>query len=324
MKIHQLRYLVAIADSDLNITAASNNLHTSQPGISKQIRLLETELGFMIFNRRGRSLTRMTPAGDQVVKRAQRVLHEIESIRRLSDDLSNPTAGTLAIGATHMQARYVLPQVISGFLQRYPEVKLKLHQGTSAQLAEMIQADQVDFAVSSGPAALFPEMTMLPGYQWRRAVAVPAGHPLARAQRIDLKTLAEFPLIGDTFTLAASSFFMRAFAEAGLQPIVALMARDSDVIKTYVRAGLGVGILPRMAVSATEEPDLVAIEAPDLFPAHTAWIGFRADLLMRRYMFDFLQSFAPHLGRQRVEDAAEARDQKELDALFSDVELPVR
>jgi LysR family cys regulon transcriptional activator len=324
MKIHQLRYLVAIADSDLNITAASNNLHTSQPGISKQIRLLETELGFTIFNRRGRSLTRMTPAGDQVVKRAQRVLHEIESIRRLSDDLSNPNAGTLAIGATHLQARYALPQVISGFLTRYPEVKLTLHQGTSAQLAEMIQGDQVDFAVSSSAAALFPEMTMLPSYQWRRTLAVPAGHPLARVRRIDLQTLAEYPLVGDTFTLAGSSFFMRAFAEAGLQPIVALIARDSDVIKTYVRAGLGVGIVPHMAVSATEEPELVAIEAPDLFPIHTAWIGFRTNLLMRRYMYDFLQSFAPHLDRQRVDDAAEARDQKELDALFSEVILPTR
>jgi LysR family cys regulon transcriptional activator len=324
MKIHQLRYLVAIADNDLNITAASNNLHTSQPGISKQIRLLENELGFTIFNRRGRSLTRMTPAGDQVVKRAQRVLHEIESIRRLSEDLSNPKAGTLSIGATHLQARHVLPQVISRFLLRYPEVKLKLHQGSSRQIADMIQADQVDFAVSSSSTALFPDMTMLPGYQWRRAVAVPVKHPLAQAKSIDLQSLARYPLIGDTFVLGESSFLIKAFAEAGLKPNVAFTACDSDVIKTYVRAGLGVAILPRMAVDAAQDPDLVAIESSELFPTHTAWIGFRTDLLMRQYMYDFLQSFAPHLDRQRVQDAVEARDKKELAALFSGVQLPVR
>lgn len=324
MKIHQLRYLVAVADSDLNVTAASNNLGTSQPGVSKQLRLLELELGFSIFNRRGRALTRMTPAGDQVVRRAQRVLHEIESIRRLSDDLLSPTRGTLSVGATHTQARHVLPQIITRFRQRYPDVKLKLHQGTLGQIAGMIRADQIDFAIGTGAEELFPEMTVLPGFQWSRVAVVPAAHPLAKAGRMSLHALAEHPLIGDPFTLSGPSVLRKSFAEAGLEPNVVLEARDSDLIKAYVRLGLGVGILARMAVNPAADPDLVAIESPDLFPNHTAWIGFRSGLLLRQFMYEFLQLFAPHLDRRRVDLANASSDRTAMTALFSDVALPIR
>ena len=324
MKLHQLRYLVAVADSDLNITAASNHLHTSQPGVSKQLRLLESELGFKIFSRRGRALTRVTPAGDQVVKRAQRVLDEIESIRRLSDDLSDQTAGTLAIGTTHTQARYVLPAIIGRFRERYPGVKLQLHQGTTEQIADMVLADQIDLAIATGSENLFPEMTILPGYHWHRTVVVPRGHPLAETRPLSLRALAAHPLISYAFGLSGPLSLLATFAEAGLEPDVVLTAGDSDVIKTYVRLGLGIGILAHMAVNPVEDADLVPIDATALFPCQTTWIGFRRGLFIKNYTYDFLQLFAPHLERRRVDSAIEARSHKELAAVYSGVTLQVR
>ncbi len=324
MKLHQLRYLVAVAGSDLNITAASNNLHTSQPGVSKQLRLLETELGFQIFRRRGRALTQVTSAGDEVVKRAQRVLQEIESIRRLSDDLSNQTSGRLAIGTTYTHARYVLPPVIARLRDRYPGVRIQLHQGTSEQIAAMAETGQIDFAIATGSENLLPEMIILPCYQWHRTVAVPKGHPLAEFSTITIGTLAAYPLISYACSFAVPGSLAAIFAESGLEPNVVLSARDSDVIKTYVRLGLGVGILAHMAVSPTDDADLIPIDATHLFPAQTTWVGFRRCLLIRRYMQDFLQLLAPHLDRRRLDSATEARDHKEMAALFAGVSLPIR
>ena len=284
MKLHQLRYLLAVAGSDLNVTAAANKVHTSQSGVSKQLRLLETELGFQVFTRQGRALTRVTPAGQQVVQRAQRILHEIESIRRLSEDLSNEAGGTLSIGTTHTQARYVLPPVIRAFRERYPRVRLHLHQGTSEQIADMMRSDQIDFAIATGSETLFPDVTILPSYHWDRTLVVPKGHPLAELRSITLRTLADYPLITYTFSFSGPSSLKESFAEAGLEPNVVLTARDADVIKTYVRLGLGVGIVAHMALNPQEDPDLIPVNATGLFQRHTTWIGYRRGMLIRRYM----------------------------------------
>ncbi len=197
---------MAVAENDLNITAAAARLHTSQPGVSKQLKLLEEELGFQIFLREGRALTRMTPVGAQIVERAQRILRELKSIRRLSDDLKNERGGQLSIGTTHTQARYVLPQVIQAFRQRYPDVKLHLHQGTSEQIAEMMDLDQIDFAIATGSMNLFPEVVKVPCYRWHRTVVVPADHPLTREKKLTLKKLAEYPI---TPTRSASAAHRR-------------------------------------------------------------------------------------------------------------------
>src|SRR5688572_10081038 len=166
MKLHQLRYLAAVAQSGLNITAAAQKLHTSQPGVSKQIKLLEDELGFQIFTRQGRALTRVTPAGQQVIERAMRILHEAQSIKNLSKELGNEERGSLAIGTTHTQARYVLPEVILEFRQRYPKVRLHLQQGTSEQIAEMVAQDRIEFAIATGSESRFADLTLLPCYRW--------------------------------------------------------------------------------------------------------------------------------------------------------------
>src|SRR6202008_468330 len=178
MKLHQLRYLAAVAQSGLNITAPAQNLHTSQPGVSKQIKLLEDELGFQIFVREGRNLTRITAAGQQVIDRALRILQEAQSIRDLSTELRDEGRGSLSIGTTHTQARYVLPDVIRQFRGRYPNVRLNLHQGTSEQIAEMVAGDRIDCAIATGSEALFADLTLMPCYRWHRSVIVPRAHPL--------------------------------------------------------------------------------------------------------------------------------------------------
>lgn len=324
MKLQQLRYLAAVAQSGLNITAAAEKLHTSQPAVSKQLKLLEDELGFRIFVRSGRTLTKITPAGQQVIDRAIKILREVQNIKGISEDLKDEDRGTLSIGTTHTQARYVLPSVIQRFRERYPNVLLHLHQGTSEQIAEMAALDRIDFAIATGSQDLFPNLVLLPCYQWYRRIVVPADHPLAQVKKPTLAQVAAHPIVTYVFSFTGSSSLPQIFAKAGLTANVALTARDADVIKTYVRLGFGVGILADVAVDPEADRDLVSIDASHLFPLHTTWIGFTRGGLLRRYMYDFMQLFAPHLTRRLVDRAASAATPEEFDALFADVKLPVR
>jgi LysR family transcriptional regulator, cys regulon transcriptional activator len=323
MKLHQLRYLAAVAQSGLNITAAAQKLHTSQPGVSKQIKLLEDELGFQIFVREGRNLTRITPAGQQVIERALRILQEAQSIRDLSTELRDEGRGSLSIGTTHTQARYVLPSVIREFRGRYPQVRLNLHQGTSEQIAEMVASDRIDCAIATGSEQLFGDLTILPCYRWHRSVIVPRNHPLADAGRLTFKALAAYPLITYTFSFTGPSSLHEAFARAGMVPNVAITARDADVIETYVRLGLGVGIVAHMAVEEND-PDLKVIDAAHLFAAHTTWLGFRRGTLLRKYMYEFAQLLAPHLERRLIDRAHRAASAAEVQQMFAGIELPQR
>jgi len=324
MKLHQLRYLAAVAQSGLNITAAAQKLHTSQPGVSKQIKLLEDELGFQIFTREGRNLTRITPAGQQVIERAVRILQETQAIRDLATELRDEGRGSLSIGTTHTQARYVLPEVIRDFRARYPQVRLNLHQGTTEQIAEMVAQDRIDCAIATGSEHLFGDMTLLPCYRWHRVIVVPREHPLAAVPRPSLKQLAAYPLVTYTFSFTGPSSLPQAFAKAGLTPDVAITARDADVIMAYVRLGLGVGIVAEMAVDPKQDGDLAAIDASHLFAAHVTWIGFRRGVLLRRYMYEFMQHLAPHLDRRLVERAHRMANAAEVAQLFADVALPER
>jgi LysR family cys regulon transcriptional activator len=324
MKLHQLRYLAAVAQTGLNITAAAEKLHTSQPGVSKQIKLLEDELGFQIFVRDGRALSRVTPAGQQVIDRAVRILREVQNIKRLSDDLKDESRGSLSIATTHTQARYVLPEVIKAFREKYPEVRLHLHQGTSEQIGELAALDRIDFAIATGSQSLFEGFSLVPCYQWHRHLVVPRNHPLAKVKKPTLKQLAAHPIITYVFSFTGPSSLHDIFAKEGLVPNVVLTARDSDVIKTYVRLGLGIGIVASMAVEARDDADLVHIDTSDLFPAHTTWIGFRRGGLLRKYQLDFIQLFAPHLTRRLIERTANASTQADVDELTAGLELPLR
>ncbi len=323
MKLHQLRYLAAIAQSGLNITAAAQKLHTSQPGVSKQIKLLEDELGFQIFQREGRTLTRITPAGQEVIDRALEVLQQVQSIRALSTELRDEGRGSLSIGTTHTQARYVLPAVIQAFRARYPNVRLNLHQGTSEQIAEMVAQDRIDCVIATGSEQRFAALTLLPCYRWSRVVIVPRTHALARLERLTFRALAAHPLITYTFSFSGPSSLDEAFSRAGYTPNVAITAQDADVIVTYVRLGLGVGIVAPMAVAEGAE-DLAVLDASYLLPVHTTWLGFRRGTLLRRYMYEFAQLLAPHLDRRLVERAHRAGSPAETAALFADLSLPQR
>ncbi len=324
MKLQQLRYLAAIVQNGLNITAAATRLRTSQPALSKQIRLLEDELGFDIFVRSGRTLTDITPPGQQVVAHAMRMLREAQNIKSISSGLKDRDRGSLSIGTTHTQARYVLPSVIERFRNAYPRIQLHLHQGTSEQIAELAKMQRLDFAIATGSKELFAQLVLLPCYQWHRRIIVPLHHPLAEVARPTLAQLAAFPIITYVFSFTGPSSLHEQFAAAGLTVDVALTARDADVIKTYVRLNLGVGIVAEMAVNPVDDPDLASIDASHLFPIHTTWIGFPQGALLQPHMFDFVQLLAPHLSRRLVELASDADDAEAVDTLFKDVPLPVR
>ena len=324
MNFHQLQYAVAIARHGLSVTQAAAALGTSQPAISRALKALERELGFDLFVREGRAFSRITPQGVKVLEYATRALAEIDSLKAVAADLNQDSRGTLAIATTHTQARYVLPPVVQAFREKYPDVELHLHQGTSEQIAEMVATDRVQLAIATGSDGLFPGLVLLPVYRWHRQVIVPRKHPLAGVEKLTLKELAKYPLVTYVFSFSGASSLHTVFAREGLVPRVALTARDSDVIKTYVRLGLGVGIVASVAIEAAHDADLTVVDASHLFPIHTTWVGFRRGTLLRNFAYEFMQLFGPHLTRRLVDRAIEARDGDGQSELFRKISLPAR
>ena len=324
MKLQQLRFLATVAQSELNITSAAAKLYTTQPAVSKQLRQLEDELGFKIFVRHGRALSKVTPPGERVIDCAVRVLREVQNIRGISTDFKDDSAGTLSIGTTHTQARYVLPPVIKEFRERFPKVQFNLLQGTSEQIAEMARTGRIDVAIATGSSSQFEKFVLLPCYRWHRQVIVPQGHPLATVQELTLEDLGAHPIVSYVFSFSGPSSLTEAFLARNLRPNIALAARDADVIKTYVRLGIGVGIIANMAVDPVVDADLVVLDAAHLFPTHTTWVGFDRSALLRKYMYDFLGLLAPHLTRRVVDRARTTLNQAETDAVFEGISLPVR
>lgn len=324
MNFHQLQYAVAIARHGLSVTQAASALGTSQPAISRALKALERELGFDLFVREGRAFSRITPQGARVLEYATRALAEIDSLKAVAADLNQDNRGTLSIATTHTQARYVLPPVVQTFRERYPEVELHLHQGTSEQIAEMVATDRVQLAIATGSDGLFPGLVLLPVYRWHRQVIVPKHHPLAGTRKLTLQELVKYPLVTYVFSFSGASSLQTVFSREGLVPKVALTARDSDVIKTYVRLGLGVGIVASVAIEPVHDADLVVLDASHLFPLHTTWVGFRRGTLLRNFAYDFMQLFGPHLTHQLIDRAIEARDGDGQSELFQKISLPAR
>lgn len=323
MTLKQLKYLLGIVDNGLNITAAAERLHTSQPGISKQLKLLEHEIGVRIFTRKGKSLVSLTPAGEEIVKLARNITRDIANIRSLGRDLAATQEGTLSIATTHTQARYVLPEIILKFRQQYPKVNLELHQGTSEQIAALVAANKVDFAIATESRELFPELNLLPCFSWDRIVLIPQDHALAvDKERLTLEKLVAYPLVTYVFSSNRESSFLQAFKHENLEPNVVFTARDADVIKTYVRMGMGVGVIAPMALQSDDLMDLIAINAQELFPTVTTWLGFPRDRVLRSYMKEFIALFAPHWPRYLIERAIKAESQAIVDALAETLDLP--
>ncbi len=252
-------------------------------------------------------------------------MQEVENIRRLASDYYEEETGSLSIGTTHTQARYVLPEIIAEFRKRFPNISLNLHQGTSEQIADMVAANKIDFAIATGSTELFSSLLRVPSYRWDRQIIVPKGHELTNLKRkITLHDLVDYPLVTYVFSFGGQSSLKQAFADEGLEPNVGFTARDADVIKTYVRMGLGVGIVASMAADCADRKDLEVIDAEGLFPRSTTWIGYRKDAVPRKYMFDFIQLFAPHIGKRQLDELRRTTSQEAVDALFVDAELPLR
>lgn len=322
MKLQQLRYIWEVARHDLNVSATAQSLYTSQPGISKQIRLLEDELGVEVFARSGKHLTRVTPAGQAILSVAGDILQKVESIKQVAQEFSDEKKGSLAVATTHTQARYALPPTINGFIQQYPDVSLHMHQGTPMQISEMAADGTVDFAIATEALSHFSDLIMMPCYRWNRSVVVPKDHPLAQLQKLTLKDLAQFPIVTYVFGFTGRSKLDDAFQREGLDPKVVFTAVDSDVIKTYVRLGLGVGIVATMAYEEEFDSDLVALDASHLFESSTTKIGFRKGTFLRGYMYDFIERFAPHLTPDVVRQVQSAGNRAEIDEIFANQVLP--
>lgn len=319
MTLRQLRYICAVARHELNISAAAAALYTSQSGISKQILLLEEELGIQIFGRSGRQLTHITQAGSRILKLAEDMVQQAGNLQQAALEARDEQRGSLSIATTHTQARHVLPPVVMAFRQHYPEVNLQMHQAAPAQVAELAARGSVDFVIATEAIEYVADLLLMPSYRWNHVVVVPPGHALDDGAPLTLERLAEFPLITYVPGVTGRARIDAAFASHELDPRVLLASVDADVIKTYVRLGLGVGIIARMAGENDGEAELRVLAAGHLFASSTTSIGFRRGLALRGYMYDFIHLFAPHLTRERVERIAAARSIVERRRLMAEM-----
>ena len=303
MNLQQLRYVRETVRQGLNLTEAARVLFTSQPGVSKQIRELEEELGVDIFVRRGKRLVDLTEPGRAVVAVIERLLAEAENLKRVGQEFADQDAGGLTIATTHTQARYALPGVVSEFRSRYPKVRLSLAQGSPTQIAEMVMRGEADLAIATESLDQYPELLTLPGYSWHHCVVVPLKHPLLKLNGLTLEALAKYPLITYSPAFTGRSHIDQAFAAKGLKMDVVLTAIDADVIKTYVELGLGIGIIAAMAYDEKRDRGLKAIDAGVLFRASVTRLAVRRSAYLRRYIYAFIELFSPHLTQPMIERA---------------------
>ena len=324
MKLQQLRYLAQVARNDFNVSATARRLDTSQPGISKQVAALETELGVSLFQRQGRQIIGLTPAGRDILPRVERVLQEADNIASIAADHGGSRTGSLTIATTHTQARYTLPDVVERFRERYPKVSFHMKLGSPLQIAEMALAREVDLVIATESPRFFQGIVMMPCYRWGRALIVPKEHELAQREGLSIRELSRFPIVTYSFGFSADSPLNIAFASAGLEPIIALTATDADVIKTYVRRGLGVGIIASMAYEAEKDTDLACLDGSNLFALSTTYIGCLGAVELRDFGYEFIRWFAPHLTRDLVQAFRDAATERDREGVLSGLELPRR
>ena len=304
MNLHQFRFVQEAVRRNLNLTETAKALYTSQPGISKAILELEDELGIDIFARHGKRLRRVTEPGQHALRSIEIIMREVGNLKRIGDEYSKQDSGTLSIATTHSQARYFLPEPVGQLRKRYPKVNISLHQGAPAQVAQMVIDEVADIGLATEALGAFDGLVTLPCYEWRHALVMPAGHPLAQLETVSLEDLAMQPLVSYHPSFSGRSRVDEAFAAARLKPNVVLEAIDADVIKTYVRLGLGVGILAEIAVR--DEPaggDLVARPAGHLFGSNVTRIAFKRGAYLRNFVYAFAEMLSAGLNRQRIEQA---------------------
>ncbi len=304
MNFQQLRSVREAVRRGFNLTEVALALHTSQPGVSRQIRELEDELGIELFVRAGKRLTGLTEPGGQVLPIIERLLADADNLRHAARDFSQHDIGQLSIAATHSQARYALPSAVRDFRQLYPQVSLNLHQGSPKQVAEMLLSGEADIGIATEALTQYEQLVTLPCYRWTHSVVVPHKHPLLDGQALTLQRLARFPLVTYDAGYTGRSHIDEAFAREGLKPSIVLTAMDADVIKTYAELDLGVGIVASIAFDEERDRNLRAIDAGHLFAVNMTRLAFRRGAFLRAYVYAFIETFAPPLTRRVVEQAA--------------------
>ncbi|MGA0940495.1 MAG: CysB family HTH-type transcriptional regulator [Burkholderiaceae bacterium] len=304
MNLHQFKFVQEAVRRNLNLTDTAKALHTSQPGVSKAIIELEDELGVEIFARHGKRIKRITEPGTHVLKSIDIILREIHNLKRIGEQFSNQDSGTLSIATTHTQARYVLPEPVAKLRQAYPKVNISLHQGSPTQVAEMLLNDAADIGIATESLTQFEDLVSMPCYEWQHVLVMPKGHPLAALDRIRLEDLVQHPLVTYHPTFTGRSRIDVAFGNRGLKPNIVLDAIDSDVIKTYVGLGMGVGIVAQMAVDKDGVgPDMVMRPAGYLFGSNVARVAFKRGAYLRLYVLRFAELLSPNLSRDLITKA---------------------
>jgi LysR family cys regulon transcriptional activator len=309
MNLQQLRYLHGIAEQGFNISRAAAALHTSQPGISKQIQMLEQELGIAILSRKGNRIVGVTEPGRAILEVARRMVHDAHNLKRIGDDFTSKDAGRLVVATTHMHARYVLRDVIRDFVRQHPRVQLVLRQASPAETAVLVASGEADIGVSSQPPEpAHEDLVTLTCYRLERSVITQRRHPLLREKRLTLKAIAKYPIITFDQSFIGGSAVLRAFEAARIKPNIVLSAIDADVIKTYVELGLGIAILPTIAYEPKRDRALRAIDAAKLFEPTVTSIELRRENYLRSYMLDFIQRVAPQWSRDNITQATRSGD----------------
>ena len=310
MNFQQLRSVREAVRRGFNLTEVALALHTSQPGVSRQIRELEEELGVDLFIRVGKRLTGLTEPGQQVLPIIERMLNDADNLRAASKDFSERDVGSLSIAATHSQARYALPAAVRDFRQLFPQVTLSLHQGSPQQVAQMLLSGEADVGIATEALAQYDQLVTLPCYQWTHAVVVPPDHPLLDGQPLTLERLSRYPLITYDSGYTGRSHIDDAFGKVGITPSIVLTAMDADVIKTYVELGMGVGIVASIAFDEERDRNLRALEAGHLCELNLTRLAFRRNAFLRSYLYTFIETFAPPLTRQKVEEVVKLASEK--------------
>lgn len=321
MKLQQLRFLDAVVRNNLNVSAAAEELYTSQPGVSHQIKLLEDELDIQIFERSGKKLTNISPAGRAILEHVTNLLNCSKNIKQAAREFSKSNRGSLTIATTHTQAQFILPPILQRFSTKFPQIELRVHQGNPKSMCKLAANNQVDFVLASEVIDEQGDLITIPAYSWNRYIVVPADHVFTRMNQITLADLAEHPILTYMLGLTGRSQLDKTFQAANLEPKVAFTATDSDVIKTYVRLGLGAGIIAEMACNM-DDPDLSYIDASHLFPDSQIKVGFRHSRHISAFQFEFLHMLAPYLDLDTIKDLAKTRDRDEREAMLPPDKIP--
>lgn len=300
MKLQQLRCIFEVVQNDFNISKAANSLHTSQPGVSKQIQLLEDEVGVQIFQRNGKRLTGLTEPGQKVFDSIAEIIREEKNIKRVSEEYEKKDTGNFTIATTHTQARYKLPNVVEEFVKKYPKINLNIHQGNPSQVTEQIVNGDADVGIATESIGLHDKIFCIPCYSWNRIIVMPKSHPLNEEKIITLEHLATYPLITYDYAFTGSTIVSKVFKESNLKPNIMLTAIDADVIKTYVNLNLGIGLIAEMAFDSSKDIDLVSRDVSHLFPLSTTYLGIRKDTFIRASTFDFIKMFTPQMSEHEL------------------------